>query len=986
MRDRIQELLAQVDFEAFYRSKVRIKSQTGDELHGLCPFHDDRESSWSGNKTNGLWKCFACGFSGTIFQFIQKLENVDFDGAFGILANFAGVAIELKNPEAKTKKARPRIDPRLPQKYLSNLLEAEKVLKWIQEKKGLSLETIKKYGIGWDGERNTIPIYDEKRILRNIRLYNRKQKPKMISYYTKDHAYGEGRIYGIDEILSRPDETIHFHEGEWDKLLSSQHGFLGVTGTVGAATFKSEWKQYFAGRDVVILYDMDPEGRLGADNVARALLGVAASVKNVELPLKRTKEEKDYSDYFLKRGATVEDLKKLVEVWPLFTIKEETRKEESPKILKSFIEVDLKENIDKRVSVPLTVSGETTEAFHGVNQFRVKECKLQQSGKCNRCPPYKIFTIPSGEKEFIESCMSSDAQVIGFLKYRICLGGKGVHPRIEILEKSTVREFFATQRTKRFFSRIGTIGVDEAGSELVERKVYFVSDKFIKPQGYLATGYIRTHPKSQLVCLLATELKPIEDEYESFVLDDEAKKNLGWIQKLNPEDLVKALAKEVLFLKQREELILAILLTYCCPLRIRFNEIDIRGWINMIVEGDTATAKTAAVSRFADFVNVGDMVSGLTSSRTGIAYGLKEHQQKGWQIKIGRYPANTRKIVCIDEIQYISNRDTRALAKAMDEGVLTIDRITDKSLESMTRLICLANPKKDQVMDEMMFGCEGFRELFDKAIIRRFDLALCLSHTDIESKELNVPNIPPASLTVTSRMVRDLIFWAWTRSPKSVQFEEAATKAILERATKLSDKFGHALDVPLVVPGDFANKLARISAAFATLSVSTDESFERILIKTEHVRFAAKLFDVIYSGEAFGLKEYSEIYRRKTQLLDYSEIKKALEAEKEGEYQHSGGESSEVKSLTERMLYALKMHDIIRRKELADETGSSEKTISRKLGVLKSFNLIEIGSQGYVKRPKFIKFLRKLARDENTTLDIDRPYSASEEPAEEWEV
>ena len=168
----------------------------------------------------------------------------------------------------------------------------------------------------------------------------------------------------------------------------------------------------------------------------------------------------------------------------------------------------------------------------------------------------------------------------------------------------------------------------------------------------------------------------------------------------------------------------------------------------------------------------------------------------------------------------------------------------------------------------------------------------------------------------------------------------------------MSDKFGHALDIPLVIPGDFANKLARISAAFAALSVSTDESFEQILVKIEHVDFAAALYDDIYSGEAFGLKEYSEIYRRKTQLLDYPEIKKALEAEKEREYHHSENSPSEVKSLTERILYALKMHDIIRRKELADETDCSEKTISRKLGQILSDRCL-------IKRPRSRKGLQK---------------------------
>jgi len=961
-KSEIEALLDRVNFEDYYQSKVTIKSRTGDELHALCPFHDDKEASFSVNKTSGLWKCFTCGIDGNIFQFVQKLENVNFEEAVRIVADFSKFLLKSNDYEK-----RPLIDPKLPKKYLENLLKAKKVLDWIQEKKGLTLDTIGKYEIGWDGRRNTIPIYDEKRILKNIRLYNQKKKPKFSSFKTKNHTYGEGRICGVDEILSRPDETIALVAGEWDKLLASQHGFLAVTGTVGEATFKAEWKQFFSGRDVIVIYDMDAEGKRGADNAAKALLGIAASIKIVRLPVKGTKDEKDLSDYFLKVGATTEDLTKLIEATPLFSMEPEILREEPVKPLESFIEIDLKENIDRRVTVPLAVSGETSEAFHGVSKFRVQYCESLEHGDCNRCPPEKIFVIPPGDKEFIESCMSTEAQVIGFLRFRICSFGKK-KPRIKILEKSTVREFFATQRTKRFFSRIGTIGVDERGGELVERRVYFVSDRLVKPQSYLATGYIRTHPKTQQVCLLATNLEPIEEEYESFILDDEVKKNLKKIREFTPEGLVEILSKEILFLKHREELILAILLTYCCPLRIRFNQLDIRGWLNTVVLGDSGTGKTAAVSRLADYISIGDMVSGLSSSRTGITYGLKEHKQKGWMIKIGRYPANSRKFVCIDEIQYIKDHDIRTLGKAMDEGFLTIDRIAEKTLESMTRLVALANPREDKVMDDLMFGCEGFRDLFDKAIIRRFDLAVCLSHSDIKSKELNLPNVEIAASTLPKRMLRDLIFWIWTRSIGSIWISKTATDSILEKSTILSEKFGHASDVPLVAPGDFSNKLARVSTAYAALCVSSDDEFKNIKVESEHVDFATSLFDIIYSGEAFGLKEYSEIYQKQTQLWDYDEIKKVLEEAKQRE---KHGDLLEGKSRIEQLLYAFKMHPEMRRRELADEIDAEEKTVGRKLQLLSRFNLIDSGPRGYFKKPKFIKFLRRLARDPETSLVVD---------------
>ncbi|GAH84814.1 unnamed protein product, partial [marine sediment metagenome] len=243
---------------------------------------------------------------------------------------------------------------------------------------------------------------------------------------------------------------------------------------------------------------------------------------------------------------------------------------------------------------------------------------------------------------------------------------------------------------------------------------------------------------------------------------------------------------------------------------------------------DSGTAKTASVSRLADFVGIGDIVSGLSASRTGITYGLREHAQKGWMIKIGRYPANSRKIVCIDEIQYIKERDVRTLGKAMDEGFLTIDRIAEKTLESMTRLIALANPKEDKVMDELMFGCEGLRDLFDKPIIRRFDLAICLTAGDIKSKELNLPNVEIISDKVSKKMLQDLIFWAWTRPSKLIKISKKTTEKILDLSTSLTERFGDASDVPLVSPGDFSDKLARIATAYAALCVSTDNKFEKI--------------------------------------------------------------------------------------------------------------------------------------------------------------
>ena len=183
-------------------------------------------------------------------------------------------------------------------------MKNEKELEWLQEERKLNLKTIKKHKLGWDGRRCCIPIYDEKGILRNFKKHSRTCKPefKWITHYVsidgKRVSYGEGRIYGLDEMFKNPDKPVLITEGEWDKLTLSQNDYLAVTGTIGALSFKEEWISYFKDRDVVTIYDTDERGRQGAEIVCQKLFGIAKTIRNVELPLKGKEPSKDVSDYF----------------------------------------------------------------------------------------------------------------------------------------------------------------------------------------------------------------------------------------------------------------------------------------------------------------------------------------------------------------------------------------------------------------------------------------------------------------------------------------------------------------------------------------------------------------------------------------------------------------------------------------------------------------------------------------------------------------
>ena len=63
----------------------------GENLIGLCPFHDDREPSLVITPAKNLWHCLgACGEGGSVIDWVMKRERVTFRGAMELLAGTNG--------------------------------------------------------------------------------------------------------------------------------------------------------------------------------------------------------------------------------------------------------------------------------------------------------------------------------------------------------------------------------------------------------------------------------------------------------------------------------------------------------------------------------------------------------------------------------------------------------------------------------------------------------------------------------------------------------------------------------------------------------------------------------------------------------------------------------------------------------------------------------------------------------------------------------
>src|SRR4029450_1665095 len=62
----------------------------GGNYTGLCPFHTEKTPSFTVSDERGLYHCFGCGESGTVFTFVMKMERLRVLRGVGKLAKRAG--------------------------------------------------------------------------------------------------------------------------------------------------------------------------------------------------------------------------------------------------------------------------------------------------------------------------------------------------------------------------------------------------------------------------------------------------------------------------------------------------------------------------------------------------------------------------------------------------------------------------------------------------------------------------------------------------------------------------------------------------------------------------------------------------------------------------------------------------------------------------------------------------------------------------------
>src|SRR5271156_4913758 len=80
----------QADIVRIVGEYIKLKKAGASNYSGLCPFHGEKTPSFSVHATRQFYHCFGCGVSGDVFSFIQKIENITFPEALGLVAQKRG--------------------------------------------------------------------------------------------------------------------------------------------------------------------------------------------------------------------------------------------------------------------------------------------------------------------------------------------------------------------------------------------------------------------------------------------------------------------------------------------------------------------------------------------------------------------------------------------------------------------------------------------------------------------------------------------------------------------------------------------------------------------------------------------------------------------------------------------------------------------------------------------------------------------------------
>ena len=271
------------EFLHSFKSKINIlelaseytllKKIDKNTYQGRCPHpnHRDSDPSFTVFLDTQSWCCLGChngkktktennkdciNYGSDVIAFIQWIKNISWYKAIFYLSEKYNIPLPSDEDNAFYKKQLIKANV-----FNKHLHTKKTVLEYLYFR-GLSIEDINKYKIGFDGYRIVFPIFD---INNNILGFTRRKyydfvDRKYRNSKTSDYFQKRKILYGLHNYDNSCD-TIYITEGCFDVILATKYGLKNVFAPLGTA-FTEEQAELISkfNKKIVLIYDGDEAG------------------------------------------------------------------------------------------------------------------------------------------------------------------------------------------------------------------------------------------------------------------------------------------------------------------------------------------------------------------------------------------------------------------------------------------------------------------------------------------------------------------------------------------------------------------------------------------------------------------------------------------------------------------------------------------------------------------------------------------------------
>ena len=732
------------------------------------------------------------------------------------------------------------------------------------EKLGISKETMEELHVANNTDDTLLfPVFIRNKLI-DIRSYTPGGSPKAKS---RPGALN-GEIIPLDLWQQTPlNRTTLICAGEKDMATTRSHGFNAITITGGEMSLPFS-PVFFKDRNVVILYDNDNAGKLGAARLASYLLDYCASVKVcTKFHEVCTEDKEDMTDYWNKYHGTREQLIAMMKATPHFT-KEEAVKESNlplvtlaeattPKYVGKMVRsnVQVVAIADSQYVTPTTLTGEKQKAVSKNDSMYVGEVREWELTE-NTIQDI-LHLMDGGFKE-------DDIRKNSLKLMHIPITEKYVRiskPVREIVYKATVTDMFESMNT------------DTMPMEYV---AYSVGNRLESGKKYLCTYKLVPHPyKGQQLIMMIMNAVPANDSVSNFKVTSEVKQHLQIFRDIqgNTAEKIDTLVQKVkgiLGYNGNEQLIKVIDLAFHTVLAFNFAQFKaVRGYLDTLVVGESRVGKSSTADCLRRTYQLGAFTSLAGNSATvpGLIGGSYKTANGGMQTKAGLIPQNHKGLIIFEEFGKCNSNITAELTDIRSSNEVRITRVSGiLTLPAMVRMISLSNVKSSgseiKSIASYPNGIAVITELVPTAEdIARYDLMCILG--DKGNAQIDPFWQPEAPLPAEVYQTR--IRWIWSRTPEQILIAPPVINYIIEKSNELNKMY----DCHIKIFGtECWKKLSRLAIAIAGYTVSTDDTFNNIIVTEEHVDYAYNMFIELYDNPTFRLKEYVENERKYNRIDD----------------------------------------------------------------------------------------------------------------------